>query len=849
MTRLVDIIEIDVPLCQHDYGASPCTAAIGVTGAFKCYRTLGTCQDEDNYLAGTALTWRFARAADYLRESGIEAIPSLVDVSYRPSTIKPGEGLGERATLTVTFRDHHWADTGENLDPYLEERSFDPYRQGTFWGKWRARQPYMEGQLLRWKQGRVGDALGDFITRHFVVERFEGPGLDGRYTITARDALQLLFDDRAQCPPASSGRLLSAITNTATSATLSPAGIGDEEYPAFGYLNLGGKEAVYCTRSGDTLTLTGGRAQLGTTAVAHDAGTRVQVIAAFISESPDEALARLETDYSDTPADYIPTTEWADEISAFYGGGLLTAFIAEPTPTRQLAEEIILECGLSTWWDELDGKQRLQVIREVPTDALLFNARNIPGESNVIAGSFTVEEQPDKRISRSLCWFGQENPLGPLDRTNLPLFVIQIATKAERAEGKKLDEIFSRWIASGGTAAAEAVTSRRLARFVKAPRRFTLRIPRWGNMQPRLGQGCRLMADTLQDETGAAIQVPCQIVRVNPNAAQGAEYELTLEELRIDPEFAPQPLNNTVIFAGNEQNVNALGALLALYQMPAAKAEVTFIVNEGVVIGSDSTADPALYFGDVIIGGDTYSWPTQVSAGVGRTNGSAVLTGLGSTTNLVAGQGVKGTGIPRGAKILSVDSGSQITLDRNATSTGSGSITIGLVIIRLIVRGKISGAGGRGGRGRSGDNNPGENGQPGGTGLETTVPINLEGEGDGQGGGGGGGGGAGDYVGWFGPQVNGAGGGGGAGALPGAGGAGGGPAGNPGTLTDGGAAKSSTPQSQGWGSGAGGDPGQAGTSGYGYAPGSGGAAGNAVNGWSWVNDDDWSGTLAGPTIN
>lgn len=51
---------------------------------------------------------------------------------------------------------------------------------------------------------------------------------------------------------------------------------------------------------------------------------------------------------------------------------------------------------------------------------------------------------------------------------------------------------------------------------------------------------------------------------------------------------------------------------------------------------------------------------------------SAVITNMSSTTNVYAGASVSGTGIPADTSVLSVDSSSQITLNKNATSNGSG---------------------------------------------------------------------------------------------------------------------------------------------------------------------------------
>jgi hypothetical protein len=53
-------------------------------------------------------------------------------------------------------------------------------------------------------------------------------------------------------------------------------------------------------------------------------------------------------------------------------------------------------------------------------------------------------------------------------------------------------------------------------------------------------------------------------------------------------------------------------------------------------------------------------------------NGSAVITALAKTTDLVVGQAVTGTGIAANSVIASIDSASQVTLDKNATADGTG---------------------------------------------------------------------------------------------------------------------------------------------------------------------------------
>lgn len=67
----------------------------------------------------------------------------------------------------------------------------------------------------------------------------------------------------------------------------------------------------------------------------------------------------------------------------------------------------------------------------------------------------------------------------------------------------------------------------------------------------------------------------------------------------------------------------------------------------------------------------------QVTPTCNTTSGSRILSTVSSTTGISVGDFVSGTGIPRNARVQSVDSGTQITLNAAATATGT---TISLTI-------------------------------------------------------------------------------------------------------------------------------------------------------------------------
>jgi hypothetical protein len=99
----------------------------------------------------------------------------------------------------------------------------------------------------------------------------------------------------------------------------------------------------------------------------------------------------------------------------------------------------------------------------------------------------------------------------------------------------------------------------------------------------------------------------------------------------------------------------------------------------------------AKYITEVSFSGATY-WLIAAEGGTGwyipndalsvsltftgtTTNGSAVVTSVSSTSGLYIGQLLTGTGIASGARILTIDSGTQITMTANATASGSVTIT------------------------------------------------------------------------------------------------------------------------------------------------------------------------------
>ena len=713
--------------------------------------------DFANTLPAVDSTYRFAQPTDYM-PADIDAIPSIISVSYTPSRISLGENLGERATLTVALRDHRHIMLAE------------AFESGTFWGKWRARYGQrLRGRPIRWIQGLLGQAFAEMETRHFVIESTDGPDTNGVYSITAKDVLKLADNDRAQAPLVSNGFLVGAIDFDDAAFTLSPAGIGNAEYPVSGHVAIAGKEIVAFTRSGDAMTIT--RGQLGTPASAHDAGDRAQLVLVYSGEDPADIIYDLLVNYAGVPSGYIPLTTWQTETGSFLQR-LYTTVIAEPTSVNKLVSELVEQAALAIWWEPLTQQIKLQVLRSIATTADRFT------EANTLESTLKIKDQPGTRISQIWTYFGLRNPCDPIDRAdNYRSVAATVDLEAETQYGVPvIKKIYSRWIPFGGRQVALRLNDIQIGRFRDPPRSFNLELFRYGPENPILGGGYRVESWVLQDVDGSPVDAPIQITSLKPMVDR---YVIEAEEA-LFKSFLPDDLSNRVIIIDSSiNNVNFRGMHDAIYPEPTGveipPVTVTCYVEESVIVGSNSVSLPAF---------DVGGWPAGID-------------------------------------------------------------------LKLVVRGRLQGAGGNGGNATPAG--PG-NGVSGGTALYTRVDINLDVD-EGQIWGGGGGG-----VGRR-HSVQGsrylAGGGGGAGTILGLAGIGdrqGQPGfdenGNPGTSEvggNGGFVSQTSPDTNG---GVGGGPGQAGGAGTGPSGGgSPGAAGRAIDGISFVTVTEGPGDRRGPEVN
>lgn len=586
------------------------------TGTQKCFNTRSTCQDPANYDKGV-LPLNFVDKRSPAPKDDFY-IPSLGKVRVTPARLNPGGAdrnagaLGQRASITVPFTDHPYND--RLVDKYRTERDYDPVERGTFWTKWRARNPYYMQRPIRLRTGYLKDGvIVDEITREFVITGFSGPDAEGNVSIQGKDVLTLAEDEKAQAPVASQGKLAAGITATATSATLTPAGIGDSKYPASGQIRIG-KEVVSFTRSGDSLTLT--RGQFGTDAKAHDEDDLVQLCLRYVSEAPQDILEDLLTNYAGIPASYIDKVQWDAEALDFLPR-LYSAIITEPQGVSKLISEMAQQMYFTVWFDERIGKIILKAVRLAQEDEVF----ELDDDKHLIADSVAWKDLSDELITQVWVYYGQIDPTEKIDQgSNYSTIAITADPSAEGADKhnlRRIKTIFSRWIDATNASAAEDLGHRILDRYGNAPRQVTFRVDAKDDYL-WLGNFIRLSNRLRVNQFGEVNSVNAQIFQAEESAL-GSEYKFTAQEFipaLIGDDQVTDPAVRTIPITSDLLNVNLRTLHDALFGAPAGTETITFVVRQGVVIGGDTLGGGEnVPFGQRVEVNDSYAAGTALRSG------------------------------------------------------------------------------------------------------------------------------------------------------------------------------------------------------------------------------------------
>ena len=477
----VQIVEIDIDFCTLTYGTGSCTAVLGTDSQRKCFNSWNTCPVKTSFVKGS-LTLRFINSRSNLPIDGNIYFPTLDSVSAFSSSVniagsnpKLGQ-LGKRGKVTVQLQDfpYHdrytdkYADERVSGDAQVDEGGYNPVDRGTFWTKFKKRHPNYAGRPLRVKNAYILEdgTLSVEQTRHFIITDLVGPSDNNSVTLEAKDILSLAEKQAAVAPKASNGQLASDITTAnSISFDLTPAGIGDDEYPASGYAAMG-RELVQYTRSSDTITLTA-RGEESTEAKEHKTGATFQQALRYTNQNIDDVVTDLLTNYTSIDPTFIPSADYAAEIDVWAPNVLINTTIVKPTSVAELLGEMSV-LGTSIWWD--DVAQEVKLAQNKPLDFQQVPTA-ISDDDSIKA--IDQKDRDEERITQVHFYSVQTDPFGGVkDKSNYDRINVTLDPDAQNVNNyneTRIREVFCRWLNVGNDIAVNLASSRLLKRFNSAP--------------------------------------------------------------------------------------------------------------------------------------------------------------------------------------------------------------------------------------------------------------------------------------------------------------------------------------------------------------------------------------------
>ncbi len=583
----VVFVELDMDCCTRTYGSSPCTAAVGVTGAAKCYNTYATCQDTAHYNKGVK-TYRFSDPSARL-PVGLQTIPLLRSVSFAPQQITPGKGLGVRGSVSIQLDDAPWTDV--DIDPYVTDRA--TAAAGTFWGRFRARNPYYEGRPLRILSGYITSPFtwDAFQTRAYIIDSLSAVLKGDKAQITGKDILKLADDKKALFPRPSTGTLSAGISDSATTLTAAPTGVGDDEYPASGKIAISG-EIMSFTRSGDTFTVT--RAQDNTEAQAHDADDTIQLVGEFSSAEIQDVIYDLLTDYAGIDTAYIDKPAWDTERDT-YLTGVWNLTQPEPVGVNTLLAELTEQGNCRIWWDEIEQQIRFRAIR--PLDAALPVYTD---DEHFLSGTVDLRDDPKQRISSVLVYFGRRSPAEKLDDLkNYAVRYLQAdpdAAGANQYGSAVIKRINSRWFLSTSLGRVQDLADALLMTFRDPPRILSFAMDPRHDL--RVGDIFRAQTRYLQAVDGSAIEQAFEVIEAQEERA-GHVIRYRAQSMPAD---IPLVGEYSIVFSADGFDVDLYAVFVLEFGAPSDAVSLAVSIQSGVLISATSTAIPAFKIGA--------AWPT-----------------------------------------------------------------------------------------------------------------------------------------------------------------------------------------------------------------------------------------------
>lgn len=461
-TRIpVTLVQIDMDFCNLTYGNAPCSAAVGVTGSQKCFNTNASCQDRANYDRGT-LTLTFSTGESdryfpvnnflpFIKSKGGKAEVTTTSAEINPAGSDENKSpLGKRESVSINFID---APYNDNLvDKYVDERSYNPSKSGSFWSKFLARNPFYNARGLRILEGFVGQSINDFLVRHYIIDTITPPNADGGVTVKASDIIRKIDLDKAEYPFIVECTIAQDVT-TSQDFVVAFGKKSDFEITdsivSYGYIRLNDEVISYSDITEDTaqgtITFTGCvRGTYGTEISEHGIDDDVFRCARMQGKSWQIA-AWLLVNAGKIDSAFVPVSDWDSACDQWISEYEFDTLLIEPVPVNELVSELCLDSMFYIWWDAYANVLKIKPSQPPESTPIKLN------DFEHILGDTLVETVDDKaRVSQFRIYYNQRNVTEDREKIvsyrNAQWTVDEISESTNQFGEAKIRDIYSRWI-------------------------------------------------------------------------------------------------------------------------------------------------------------------------------------------------------------------------------------------------------------------------------------------------------------------------------------------------------------------------------------------------------------------
>lgn len=455
MSERIQVIQLDVYKCANTFGVSPCTASTPFPNN-KCYNTYKTCQDKSNYVQTTDSMY-FVTEGESAPLTTDLTFPTLKGFNRKAAQINPCaidpdvNPLGKRESITIELKDHPHHDRG--IDPYYGGRTY--FNQGTFWGKWLARNDNFDGTQLIIYEGTNGQALSAMTPFYYVVDRIDSKSSGESVQIVAKDILKFADPERAVFPNNQVAEVAVVMTDVQTTITVNDS----ESWPDTGTMLVGTEQMTFTRWYNDydfitAIIYTIVRGANSTTPATHAMGDTITLVSGFTATRIDNIIKSLLLNDAGVPSEWIDETAWDTEAAATIPNHIVDLTFYKNESLNKVIGELLRDAASFL---VVDHEAKKIHFRHSSSEQ---NTQTITDTDNIILNSFKVNRRQQLRLTQLWMWYEIIDATGSLtDEDNFTELLVTVADDIGQATQNRNKVIYSRIFTTAlATEAAETAT-------------------------------------------------------------------------------------------------------------------------------------------------------------------------------------------------------------------------------------------------------------------------------------------------------------------------------------------------------------------------------------------------------